>query len=514
MARKTKPVRLVKSVNASGSGSGSSSEEFADSHAATPGVQSNSQMSTSALPQPSPSLKRKRSVKMPSPPPTQPAFARLVTPTSRQSSSSSSLPPAQPQDSGMAVKKSKIGHVRTVGGDNVAQKRAARSPGPQASVDRAAKTRDQPIAFIVSDPSESQIAPSSPPPTLPPALHTTPEQPTPPPDLQTELTSPPEIESTTLPSELDASSFNSPSNGSLSSTTRVTRSRRNPQPTGDVFGPFRPLQPRRRRTAETPGEGTFSSMSALALKALTTSNTTKNQRNLVAVLETEVIRKPGNRPGSPTTRVKTIDEKRKLEQGEGRRERAERRARRASEPLDDSSLTSDDEDSLPLGPDGQPFRHRRGAGEEEDYESPERPERPEKRVRICEAGESGEDTGAKTVRWDRGLFKTVYFDDLPLQSRERDDKSQTPATHVRGALAGSAKVTPQILQVMYTLAEMITQALSLDSLGNVVNGTSPLKDLVQENVVIKKFVYDDDAEAVDIDEPKPSFKGKGKKSRG
>ena len=107
-------------------------------------------------------------------------------------------------------------------------------------------------------------------------------------------------------------------------------------------------------------------MSALALKALTTSNTTKNQRNLVAVLETEVIRKPGNRPGSPTTRVKTIEEKRKLEQGEGRRERAERRARRASEPPDDSSLTSEDEDSLALGPDGQPFRHRRGAGEDED----------------------------------------------------------------------------------------------------------------------------------------------------
>jgi hypothetical protein len=54
----------------------------------------------------------------------------------------------------------------------------------------------------------------------------------------------------------------------------------------------------------------------------------------------------------------------------------------------------------------------------------------------------------------------------------------------------------------------------LDSLGNLVNATSPLKDLVQENVVIKKYVYDDDAEAVDIDEPKSSAKGKGKKSRG
>ena len=373
---------------------------------------------------------------MPSPPASQPTFARLVT--SRQNPSS--VLPAVPQESGLAVKKTKIGHVRTVGGDNAAQKRAARSPGAQASVDGTSKNRDQPRMDLVSDPLESQMGPFSPPPTLPPAFQATPEQPTPS-DVQAEVASPSDIHSTPLPSELHASS---PSDSSLPSTTRVTRSRRNPQPTGDVFGPFRPLQPRRRRNAELVGEGTFSSMSALALKSLTTSNTTKNQRNLVAVLETEVIRKPGNRPGSPTTRVRTIEEKRKLEQGEGRRERAERRARRSSELLDDSSLTSEDEQSLTLGPDGQPFRHRRGAGDEEDYESPGRAERPEKRVRICEAGETGEENGVKTVRWDRGLFTTIYFDDLPLQSQARD-KSQTPAMNVRGALAGSAKVRLHIL---------------------------------------------------------------------
>jgi hypothetical protein len=48
----------------------------------------------------------------------------------------------------------------------------------------------------------------------------------------------------------------------------------------------------------------------------------------------------------------------------------------------------------------------------------------------------------------------------------------------------------------------------------LVNATSPLKDLVQENVIIKKYVYDDDVEAADIDAPISSAKGKGKKSRG
>jgi len=91
----------------------------------------------------------------------------------------------------------------------------------------------------------------------------------------------------------------------------------------------------------------------------------------------------------------------------------------------------------------------------------------------------------------------IYFDDLPLQSQTRD-KSQTPVAHTRGALASSAK------------------ALRLDSLGNVVNATSPLKDIVRENVTIKKFVYDDDIEAAveRDDEPKPSSKGKGKKLKG
>jgi hypothetical protein len=42
---------------------------------------------------------------------------------------------------------------------------------------------------------------------------------------------------------------------------------------------------------------------------------------------------------------------------------------------------------------------------------------------------------------------------LPLQSRGLDDRPQTPATQVRGALAGSAKVTLQILQAMFARAD-------------------------------------------------------------
>ena len=248
-------------------------------------------------------------------------------------------------------------------------------------------------------------------------------------------------------------------------------------------------------------------MSAVTLRALTNTNTVKNQQNLAAILETEVIRKPGNRPGSPGTKVKTIEEKRKLEQGKERRERASRRARRTSELLEDSSLTSEDEANLPLGPDGRPLRHRRGPGDEEQYETPER-ERPRTNARIDDADKPGEEVEAKTVRWDRGLFKMIYFDDLPLQSQTRE-KSQTPVTQNRGALAKSAKVKIQAYRSNNIRADVRTQVLRLDSLGNVVNATSPLKDIVRENVTIKKFVYDDDLEAeAEPDVPKPPSKGK------
>jgi hypothetical protein len=432
-------VRLVRSVNAAGSGS--SSEEPVESHAVALGGPSSSQTSASALPQPSPSLKRKRSVEdISSPQATQPAFARLVTSVPRQK-----LPfvlPPQPPDSGPVAKKTRIGHVRTVVGDISAQKRAGRSPGTQAFVDETSKPGEQlGTCLAVSFPPESHTSPPVPPPTLSPALHTTPEQPTPP-DFQTE----PALQTDVRPNtEFDASVFNSPSDGLPSSTTRITRSRRNPPPTNDVFGPVRSLQPRRRRPAETQYEGAFSSMSALALKALTTTNTAKNQHNLVAILETEIIRKPGMRPGSPTTKLKTVEEKRKTEQGQERKERAERRARRASELQEDSSLTGDDEEGLPLGPDGKPIRHRRGPGDEGDYESPERIKRSEKRARADEMGEPGEGARAKSVKWDRGLFTTIYFDDLPLQSRARD-RPQAPVTCARGALAASAKVTTPIFQ--------------------------------------------------------------------
>ncbi|KAF8275035.1 hypothetical protein EI94DRAFT_1793681 [Lactarius quietus] len=483
-----KPVRLVNTESTKGSKSGS--ENFASSNPTNIGVPSSSQ-ANSVTPQLSPSLKRKRSFEeMPSPSATQATFARRVTPAPKVNQKLSPAPPAPSSESGGPQKKARIGNVRKAGRETISRTRATHSSGIETSKDEVIRAR----AHSTSPPSETQATPHALPLTSPPPSQSDPGHPTSP-DVQAGSATLTATQPTSSP-EPNGNLTNSSVGDPLSSVMYVTRSRRASQPTSDVFGAVRPLQQHRRRPTRNSAGDTFSSMSAVSLKALTNTNTAKNQHNLAAILETEVIRKQGNRPGSPGTRVRTIEEKRKLEQGKERRERAERRARRTSELQEDSSLTSEDEATLPLGPDGRPLRHRRAPGDEEQYKSPER-ERPRTRARIDDADKPGEEVEMKTVRWDRGLFTMIYFDDLPLQSQTRD-KSQTPVAHTRGALASSAK------------------ALRLDSLGNVVNATSPLKDIVRENVTIKKFVYDDDIEAAveRDDEPKPSSKGKGKKLKG
>src|SRR5712675_496508 len=189
MAQKTKPLRFVKSINATGSRS--SSEDPADVRAGSVGAPSSSQMSVSTLsqPQPSPSLKRKRSLEE-----VPVTFARLVPSLPRQKVSFVLPPP----DSGTVAKKPRIGHVRTVGGDIAAQKRAARSAGTQPLGN---ETVEQPRARTVSLTEEPQVAPPAPPHTPPPASYIDPELSTP--GVQTGPSPSPDNRPTALQSELN-----------------------------------------------------------------------------------------------------------------------------------------------------------------------------------------------------------------------------------------------------------------------------------------------------------------------
>ncbi|KAJ7774805.1 hypothetical protein B0H16DRAFT_1303594 [Mycena metata] len=250
--------------------------------------------------------------------------------------------------------------------------------------------------------------------------------------------------------------------GSVRRTTRLRK------PVFPASAGLAQPQPTRRKVSAQrqpapSGTGAFAGMTAVALKALTLSNTTKNQNYLAAKLETEVVRKEGARPESPAVKIKTIAQREQDEKGTQRKVRAARRARRSDDGFSDNEGTSEGDVDM----DSSPLRHRRGPGDEEDYETPK--VNGAKRVR---AGSMSDDEGGnkKRVKWDRGLSTTVFLDEVEPRTKARPKENML----MKGCLAPTAK------------------ALRLDPLGNHPNAESPLKDLVEENIVVKKFVYDND----------------------
>lgn len=196
------------------------------------------------------------------------------------------------------------------------------------------------------------------------------------------------------------------------SNRRTTRSRRKlPATTADISTAV-PLR-RRPISYET---GPFSSMSAVALRTLTSSNTMKNQRYLAALLQTEVIRKDGDRPASPVMKMKPKSAAE--DPAHARKARAERRSRREGPSQWDASDEEEEVlDSSPLAK-----KHKRGSGEQEDYMTPH--------------PEDHDSDGKKRVKWDHGLTTSVFVDEVQPRSYSR------PQDNVKrkGCLAVTAKV--------------------------------------------------------------------------
>lgn len=268
----------------------------------------------------------------------------------------------------------------------------------------------------------------------------------------------------------------------ISTKRRTTRSRRGPsalleEETSCATGssPSRP-PPRKRPPPDSSG---FAGLSITALKNLTTDNTAKNQK-VMSLLETEIVRREGKRPESPAVKLRTVAEKAQDEKIKKREERAQRRAKRSDsgelEPPDANDLTLEEED-----------RHKRGAGEEEDYKTPERPMRLLKRLE-ADGSEEVETVAAeeRRVQWDRLLFTTVFIDEIP------EKRSRPPDENLgRGCLSRAAKV-----RCLFTFAAHgslpPSQSVELDRLGNVQDAGLPLPQLPVEKVVVKRYVYDDD----------------------
>ena len=212
---------------------------------------------------------------------------------------------------------------------------------------------------------------------------------------------------------------------------RTTRSKRGPSALLEEMtcgttsvSPSRP-PPKKRLPPDSSG---FAGLSITALKNLTTGNTAKNQK-VVSLLETEIVKKDGKRPESPAVKLRTIAEKASEEKAKQREERAQRRSKRSDsgevESLDPNDPTPEVEG-----------RHRRGAGEEEDYESPERSMRPLKRLK-ADGSEEFEIVVAeeRRVQWDRFLFTTVFIDEIPVNPPRPPEQKLG-----KGCLSKAAKV--------------------------------------------------------------------------
>ena len=209
---------------------------------------------------------------------------------------------------------------------------------------------------------------------------------------------------------------------------RSTRTRR--VTPADVFGAIasttnasgqrsvrRKSGPSRPRGSALPPSLLFST-NGLALKTLTNNNTMRNQ-NYHAQLEMNIVRKAGEqRPESPTMKLRTILEKQKEDQDKMRAERARRRRGE-----------SDASEFGPQTADAQPLKHRRGPGDEEDYETPVRP-----------------NNGRKAVKWDRGLEVSVYLDEIEVHPKRYRTREGISAPR-KGCLVPTPNVRYSITRI-------------------------------------------------------------------
>ncbi|KAJ3733024.1 hypothetical protein DFJ43DRAFT_1117774 [Lentinula guzmanii] len=272
---------------------------------------------------------------------------------------------------------------------------------------------------------------------------------------------------------------------------RTTRSNSNGTVPTKPINSSRPPPARRKNIPMFIDTGPFSGMTAQALRTLTESNTTKNKEYATVLLQTEVIRREGARPESPGMNVKSISQKEKEAKTRERSDRAERRAKHEnSESKEDEHGVSEDEDRENARGGLIKSKHAWGSGDEEEYGTPAQHM---KRLRPNEEVLEEEEYDKKRVKWDRGLCKEIYLDEI----QPRTSHARIPQESVKkGCLAHTGKARP------------------LDNLGNLPNAESPLKDMQPENIVVKKFVYDNDVVEPVAPAPAPvKTRSKSKKSR-
>ena len=91
-----------------------------------------------------------------------------------------------------------------------------------------------------------------------------------------------------------------------------------------------------------------------------------------------------------------------------------------------------------------PPKHQRGPGDESDYETPERPDQ-HKKAKLLVESDDQDDEPERRVKWDRGLFTSVYLDEVKLGTRQPLKENRS----LKGILAPTAKVCYSDLSVSF-----------------------------------------------------------------
>lgn len=173
------------------------------------------------------------------------------------------------------------------------------------------------------------------------------------------------------------------------------------------------IQRPKRVIKSSSGPGPSTAISEKELKAATQRNTAKNMVFHCAI-DREIIRIPGPRPPSPTSKIRTTADKEEEERKAGRDQRAKRRSR-------GSDVEAEMSESRPLI---ERVERTRGPGEDEDYLTPARPC---KKVKTAHG---------KTVKWDREL--TIIRNDGQPEAARDAGKAVAPG---KSALKSNAQVS-------------------------------------------------------------------------
>lgn len=209
----------------------------------------------------------------------------------------------------------------------------------------------------------------------------------------------------------------------------------------------------------TPAPAAAPYMSGKELKTATERNTSRNQVFFCAI-DRQIVRVPGPRPPSPTSKIRTTADRDEEEKKNSREHRAKRRAR-------DSGAST--EAGSPERPVIQRVERARGPGDDEDWKTPARPA---KKAKLREE---------KNVKWDKGLV--IIHDDGSAVAPPSASEVNAPR---KGCVRQAAVVSRHLVVEL----ESDEYQVELDKDGNIVEASRPKLDLKRSKITVTAVFYE------------------------